>query len=96
MAKVGITLSFRAGEEVPVLRSRILGSEAKTSSASSQATTMTADSDSFWTIASDGGPIWVTFAAAPTAIVGTGYLVTTGGVVNVEATAGDKAAIIDA
>lgn len=96
MAVVGIVRGYRGREGVPVLRSRPNGSETITSSASSQAGNEVAIVDEYWSVTSSGGAVWVTFAASPTAAAGTTWLIPDGGSLDVQATAGDKCAVIDA
>lgn len=96
MATVGITLAYRGGEDVPVLRSAPRTSEAITSSGTSQQASAVATVDEYWTIAVSGGAVWVAFGADPTAAAGDDYLLPDGAIMSFEAAVGDKAAVIDA
>lgn len=67
-----------------------------TSSATSQASTITADVGEIWEVCALDGNIWVTFGASPTAAVGTTYLIPSGITRHFAATTnGEKIAVID-
>lgn len=87
-------------QQQPVADDVPVGSELITSSGASQPTAITAGTlpgaDEFWAVTSAGGPVWVTFAAAPVALAGTTWLVPDGGTLWLRATPGFKAAVIDA
>lgn len=87
-------------QQQPVVDDTPVAGQTITSSASSQATTITATTpsgaDEFWGVTSVGGNVWVTFAAVPVAAVGTTWLCPDGETVWFRATPGYKAAVIDA
>jgi len=105
MATIGITISkIKIGNvtnaKLPVLDSSATHAEAITSSASSQTSTNSVPSDNageyVWRITASGGAVWVTFAASPTAVAGTSWLIPDGSTQDFGATAGDKVAVINA
>ena len=99
MAKVHVTFGSAFGLGASSVSGKVpRAAESFTSSASSQATTITALAGEIATIAVSGGPITFLVGAAPTAVAtGTGYMIPDGGVMEVGGLAlGDKVAIIDA
>ena len=71
--------------------------ESFTSTASTQASTITADAGDFARVSSDGGTVRIAFAASPTAEGDTGHWVMDGQTIDIGPLAsGDKIAIIDA
>lgn len=96
MATVSIVNAYRGNEDVPVLRSAVLGSEAITSSGVSQQSSVAATRDSYWHITVSGGAVWVRFGANPTAAAGDDWLIPAGGNLDVQAVTGDIVAVIDA
>lgn len=95
MSKVGISLAYRGGEDVPALRSDGRGATAITSSGTSQQASITAAADEYWMISTDG-TIWVAFGADPTASAGTTFMLTAGTYYFQAMTVGEKCAVIDA
>lgn len=96
MATVGITFAYRGVENVPVLRGVPSGAEAITSSGTSQQSSGSAIVDEYVTIAVSGGAIWAKLGANPTAAAGDDWLIPDGGIITLQASAGDKVAVIDA
>lgn len=102
MATVQINLcrSNARIQQQPVVDDVPADSETITSSGTSQASTLAASTDrgndQFWCILAAGGAVWVTFAADPTAAVGTTWLVPDGQPLWLRATPGNKVAVIDA
>lgn len=98
MATVKIT--FRAPTNIggtSVYSRAPRASQTITSSASSQATTITAEAGEIATITASGGAVHFIAGSAPTAATTTGDLVADGGRVDIGfMLAGDKIAIIDA
>lgn len=95
MAIVGITMGYRGGKDVPVLKSAPRVSEAKTSISSSTASSGIALADEYIRVATDTA-IWAKFGSDPTAASGDDYFIPAGGELIVEAAAGDKVAVIAA
>ena len=85
------------GGSMPVANSLVKNTETITSSGISQASTdvAVAPQTEFWIITVSGGPVWVHFAAAPVAVVGTEWLILDGQTREFSCTAGDKVAVID-
>lgn len=102
MATVQINLitSTARIQQQPVPDSDPVGGDAFTSSGSSQQgmTVATADpgADTYWSVTSSGGTVWVTFGTNPTAAAGTSWLVPDGQTFWFRAVPGEKAAVIDA
>lgn len=96
MAVVGMTMSYRGGASVPVVRGRDPRvSEVKTSFAASTQFTGTAVAGEYITVATDTA-IWVKINSNPTAAAGDDFLLPAGQIMSWEAMEGDKVAIIAA
>lgn len=102
MATVQINLCTTTArmQKQPAVDDVVVAGETIASSGASQATTITASqqgaADEFWVVTALGGPVWVTFAAEPVAAPGTTWLVGDGKTFWLRATAGNKAAVINA
>lgn len=97
MATVHVAFSEGNQQYVPVAAKTPSGSEVITSSATSQATTITANNGEFVTITASGGNVWAKIGSSPTAASADEWLILDGQTRNFgPCAAGDTCAVIDA
>lgn len=94
MATLAIALSRAGKANAVVLKTSARVSEFIATSGASQSSTNIAVDGEYWHLAVNGDE-WVTFGAAPTAVKGTTFFMPAGSVLDLEAVAGDKVAVID-